>query len=73
MRSSILARLLDSIGEIEDLFLEEAQTADIAYTKTRKRKRIVRYSAYGAAGLAVSVGMAAAYWKLRSNRIAKSA
>jgi len=73
MNQSILERLLDCIGEIEDLFLAEAETTDITRVKATKRKRMVKYGAYGAAGLAVSVGAVAAVWKLRSNRIAKSA
>ena len=73
MSRFILERFLDSIGEIEDFFLEEAETVDIAYEKASRRKRLVKYGAYGAAGIAVSVGAVAAYWMLRSNRIAKSA
>jgi len=77
MSKPILIRLLESIGQIEDLFLEEAETADIARTKRTKRKQIAKYGAYGAAGVAagvaVSFGMAAALLRIRSNRIAKSA
>ena len=73
MNQSILERLLDCIGEIEDFFLAEADTANISQMRATKRKRMVRYGAYGAAGLAVSVGAVAAVWKFRSNRIAKSA
>ena len=55
-----IERLLDCIGGIEDLFLQEAETADLAGIRLIKRKRVVKYSA--AAGLAVSVGVAVAYW-----------
>jgi len=73
MSDLFLTRLLDCIGEIEDLFLEEADTADIVQQKAARRKQIAKYGAFGAAGVAVSVGMFAAFWKLRANRIAKSA
>ena len=73
MNKPILFRLLDRIGEIEDIFLAEADTVGVVRTKAAKRKQIAKYSAYGAAGLAVSAGIAATIWKLRSNKIAKSA
>ena len=73
MNYSVLERLLDYIGEVDDYFLEEAETANIAQRKTAKRKRMIKYGAFGAAGVAVSVGALAAYWKFRSSRIAKSA
>ena len=70
MNGSAAERLLDGIGEIEDCFIAEAETADIAVAKTVKRRRI---AAYSAAGLVVSVGIAVVYWKLRPNRLVKSA
>ena len=73
MSDLLLTRLLECIGEVEDYFLEEAETADIVQQKATRRKQLAKYGAYGAAGLAVSLGMFAAFWKLRSNRIAKSA
>jgi len=74
MNHSILTKLLDSVGQIEDFFLEEAETADLAHAKAVRRKRVVKYGAYGAAGVAVSVGAIAVLWRLRSNRrMAKSA
>jgi len=75
MSDLFLERLLECIGEVEDFFLEEAESADIVRAKADRRRRIAKYSAYGAAGLAVSVGigLAAAYWKSRASRIAKSA
>jgi len=77
MSKPILIRLLESIGQIEDFFLEEAAVADIAQTKSAKRKRIAKYGAYGAAGalagVAVSFGVAATLLRLKSNRVAKSA
>jgi hypothetical protein len=62
MSYSIAEKLLDCIGGIDDFYLAEAETADIAITKAAKRKRLVKYSF---AGLAVSVGLAVAYWKFR--------
>ena len=66
-------RLLDCIGGIDDFFLAEAETTDIAEMKARKRKKAVKYGVAGVAGLAVSVGIAVAYWKLGAKRIAKVA
>ncbi|MCL2372438.1 MAG: hypothetical protein FWC78_03450 [Defluviitaleaceae bacterium] len=57
-----LNRLLDCIGEIEDIFIIEAETAELAIKKANKRKKIVKYSA---AGLAVSAAVAVAYFMLR--------
>ena len=71
MNHSFLEKLLDCIGAIEDAFLEEAETPYFIYTKPRSR--IVQYGAYGAAGLAILGGAAAAYWKLRASRATKSA
>ena len=67
----IIERLLDSIGDIDDSFLLEAENADITGAKVAKRRRIAKYSA---AGVAVSVGIAAvAYWVFRPAKVAKSA
>lgn len=68
-----LERLFECIGKIEDSFLTEAETVNISKVRSDKRKRIAKYSAYGAAGLVISVGIVAACLKLRSNRLAKSA
>jgi len=58
--------LLISIGDIDDYFLYEAETADVATLKRARRKRIVKYSVAGA-GIAVSVGIAMAYRKFIKN------
>jgi len=58
-------RLLDCIGEIEDFFITEADTAEIAIQKANKRKKIVKYSA---AGLAVSAAVAVAFLVFRPSR-----
>ena len=71
--SDTMERLFDRIGEIEDFFLEEAESLDLIRKKATDRKRIAKYSAYGAAGIAISAGVAMVCWKLRANRIAKSA
>ncbi|MCL2568959.1 MAG: hypothetical protein FWE12_05955 [Oscillospiraceae bacterium] len=73
MNRSFLEHLLDCIGAIDDAFLEEAETPYFIYTKPRSMGRILQYSAYGAAGLAVLGGAAAAFWRLRSGRSKKSA
>ena len=49
--------LLECIGDIDDFFLSEAETADVTMMKMAKRKRIVKYSI---AGAVVSVGLAVA-------------
>ena len=74
MNDSALIKLLDCIGGIADAFLEEAETADLAQAKAVRRKRVVKYGAYSAAGVAVSVGAVAVFLRIRSNRrMAKSA
>jgi len=73
MNHPIFERLFQCIGGIDDSFLEEAETADIAQAKADRRRRLAKFGAYGAAGLAVLGGAAAAYWKLRANRLARSA
>jgi len=67
----VVERLLNSIGNIDDLFLLEAETAAISKEKVDKHKKIAKY---GAAGVAVSVGIAAvAYWVFKPGKLAKSA
>ena len=67
----VIERLLNSIGDIDDLFLLEAEAANISIAKIDKRKKVAKYSA---AGVAVSVGIAAmAYLVFRPGRVAKSA
>jgi len=73
MNRKAIERLLDCIGQMKDSFLEEAETTNVVHTKTSRRRRAAKYGAYGAAGLAVLGGAAAAVWRIRSNRIAKSA
>ena len=74
-----LDRLFDCIGKIEDLFLSEAELVtetnppDVIQAKSAKRKQVAKYGAYGAAGLAVSVGIIAICLKVRSNRLRKIA
>lgn len=63
-------KLLLAIGDIDDFFLQEAETADVAVTKQRRRKKIVKYSV---AGIAMSVGIAMAYWKLGGVKGSKAA
>ncbi|MCL2215613.1 MAG: hypothetical protein FWB91_01205 [Defluviitaleaceae bacterium] len=58
--------LFTCIGEINDLFLEEAEFADIAaYAASRKR-----LAKYGALAAVASVGVAVAFRLLRSKRAA---
>jgi len=64
---TLAEKIMECIGGIDDLFLDEAETADVSVFKTARRKRVVKYSV---AGLAVSVGLALAYWKLRPGKAA---
>jgi len=57
-----MERLLNGIGELDDIFLAEAEMMDFGHIKSVKRKRIAKYSA---AGLVVSVGVAMAYFAFR--------
>ncbi|MCL2224775.1 MAG: hypothetical protein FWB96_07400 [Defluviitaleaceae bacterium] len=60
-------KLLFCIGEINDLFLEEAET--FAPEKT-SRKRIAKY---GALAAAAAFGIAVTYKFIRTKQVAKSA
>ena len=62
MKCSSSERLLYSIGEIEDSFLVEAETADNANIKIPKRKSIVKY---GMASIVLYVGIVVAFRILR--------
>ena len=68
MKTDIVEFLLDCIGDIDDLFITEAETADVTTIKKARRQRIVKYSV---AGVAVSAAVAAiAYWKISSKSAA---
>ena len=60
-----LERLMECISYIDDLFLDEVETTDLSLIKNTKRKRIAKYSA---AGLAVSFGVAMAYWMYKQKK-----
>lgn len=60
-------RLLHCIGEIDDFFLGEAELTNLSFIRNAKRKRIAKYSA---AGLAVSLGAAMAYWFFKPKKTA---
>ena len=62
-----IENFLDSIGNIDDMFLEEAETAGVIKLNRKSRKHIAKY---GAAGLAVSFGVAVAYWVYKSKKAA---
>jgi len=67
MKFLSVEKLLSCIGDIDDFFLMEAETADVTTAKVRKRKRVIKYSI---AGIIVSAGLAAmAYWKLGPSKI----
>ena len=69
-RETSAKRLFACIGEIADLFLAEAEEADIVSARKARNKRVVRYSALGAAAAAASVGVGfvAAYLLRRPGR-----
>jgi len=61
-------RLFAALGEMQDSFLEETVSADIA-AQTAARKRIIQYSALGVGvGAAASFGIAVTCLLLRSSR-----
>ena len=55
-------KLLEYINDISDIFIQEAENYDLSAQKNYTRKRIVKY---GVASVAVSVGLAALYLKLK--------
>ena len=59
-------RLLDCIGEIEDLFLDEALIADIAGDIAAKKRK----AQYGTIAATASVGIVLTMWFIRSKRAA---
>jgi len=65
-----LERLLDGIGGIEEALLEEAETANISHVYHIRRTKRKRITKFGMAGLAVSLGVAVVYWKLRQKKAA---
>ena len=59
-------KLLNFIGEIDDLFLEEAELSDLVKARSIRRRRIT----YGT-GIVVVTGIAVAtYWTLRKQKLA---
>jgi len=63
-------RLLAAFGELDDSFLDEAESADIASVRAT-RKRVIQYSALGVGvGAAASIGIAVAVRLLRPKRAA---
>ena len=59
---SFAEKLFEAIGEISDVFVEEA--GNLYYN----RKIIKKTIKYGAIGLAASVGFAGLVWVLKSNK-----
>ena len=55
--------LLTSIGDIYDIFLEEAETADIAAELAARSKRRKQHIRNGTLAAAASVGIALTVWK----------
>ena len=73
MNNIAVERLHECIGNIDDSILHETETSDFAIARSAKRKRIAKYSAVGAAGAVISIGLAVAFWKIKTNRAAKIA
>ena len=59
---SLAEKIFDAIGDISDIFVEEA---DNMYFSRKKFKKTLKY---GAIGLVASFGFAAAVWIYQSNR-----
>ena len=59
---SLAIKLLDVIGDISEVFIEEADNMYFS------REKIKKTLTYGAIGLAASFGVAAAVWVYRSKR-----
>jgi len=57
--------LFNAFGDIDEVFITEAGFVDKVLAKISKNKKTIRY---GAAGIAVSVGMAMAYIFLKPKR-----
>jgi len=61
-------RLLDDIGEIDDLFIKEAEEFDFSRVKSKRNKRII----YSAAGVAILGGIVVMYRKFKLGQVLKS-
>lgn len=61
-----IERILDCIGDMDEMFLEETEALSLSCFRRIKRERMMRY---GAAGLAVSVGMAVAYLVIKQKKV----
>ena len=59
-------RLLNFIGEIDDLFLEEAELSELVKARSIRRRRIT----YGTSIVVVTGIAVATYWTLRRQRLA---
>jgi len=64
MTNNQAMNILKCIGEINDLFIEEAESLTLPQ---RVSKRLMRY---GTIAAAASVGLAVTYWYVRSKRTA---
>ena len=73
MNNSAEERLHECIGNIDDSILHEAETSDFEIAKIAKRNRIAKYSVVGAAGAFISIGLAVAFWKFKTNKVTKIA
>lgn len=59
------------LGDIADIFLEEAETTDIAaYLRKRKHKRGV--TAFAAASAAAGLGIALTLWAVKNGKVGGS-
>jgi len=59
-------KLLSFIGEIDDLFLEEAELSDLVKARSIRRRRIT----YGTSIVVVTGIAVATYWTLRKQKLA---
>ena len=68
MSDMSVERLLDDIGEIDELFIKEAEEFDFSRVKAKRNKRII----YSAAGVAILGGIVVMYRKLKLGHVLKS-
>ena len=61
-------RLFDDIGNIDDVFIKEADEFDFSQINAKRSKRII----YSAAGVVILGGMVVMYRKFRSGQVLNS-
>ena len=65
-------RLLDYLSDLDDYIVQESLEANVATMQFERRKRVVKYSIAGVAGVAVSVGLAMMVKKMGGRKLASA-